>query len=140
MLYVDTSVLVCALTNEDRTEAVQDWLADQSPGELVISDWVTTEFSAALSVKARVQQLSPVQRAEVVATFSELVDASFVELPVSRTDLRTAARYADQHETGLRAGDALHLAVAANHGARIRSLDRAMVAAAGSLGISAGLI
>jgi len=140
MLYVDTSVLVCALTNEDRTEAVQDWLAAQSAGELVISDWVTTEFSAALSVKARRQQLSPVQRAEVVATFSELVDASFVELAVSRTDFRTAARYADPHETGLRAGDALHLAVAANHGARIRSLDRAMVAAAGSLGISAGLI
>lgn len=140
MLYVDTSVLVAALTREARTAEMQDWLADQSPGELAISDWVTTEFSAALSLKVRMGQLDPMFRAEVVSAFTGLVETSFNLLAISRADFRTGARLADQHATGLRAGDALHLAVAANHGLRIRALDRGLVKAAQSLGVSAGLL
>jgi len=47
---------------------------------------------------------------------------------------------ADQYTTGLRAGDALHLAVAYNHGARVRTLDQTLVTAAGALGVSAELL
>ena len=53
MLYIDTSVLVAALTNESRTAEMQNWLASQRPEDLMISDWVMTEFSAALSIKVR---------------------------------------------------------------------------------------
>ncbi len=51
MRYLDTSILVAALTREPRTEEMQDWLAAQAPDSLCISDWVLTEFSAALSMK-----------------------------------------------------------------------------------------
>ena len=61
-------------------------------------------------------------------------------LALSRLDFRTAARFADQHTTGLRSGDALHLAVAANHGVRINALDRGLVRAAEALGVSATLL
>lgn len=140
MLYIDTSVLVAALTREPRTSDIQDWLAAQPAGQLAVSDWVLTEFSSALSVKVRMGQLSPPDRAEVLAVFAELVEGSFEVLPVSRLDFRTAARFADQYATGLRAGDALHLAVARNHGTRIRALDRRLVAAAEALGVSAVLL
>lgn len=140
MLYVDTSILVAALTNESQTADAQDWLGRQQAGELAISDWVMTEFSAALSMKLRGGYLQIPDRAEALAVFSEMVDASFHVLPVTIPDFRVAARFADQHSTGLRAGDALHLAVAANHGARIRALDKGLVAAAQALGISAALI
>lgn len=140
MLYLDTSVLVAALTNEARTAEVQDWLGRQSVGDLVISDWVVTEFSAALSVKVRMGQLVASDRADVLAVFNEIVDASFHVLPVTRMDFRVGARLADQHSTGLRAGDALHLAISANHGSRIRSLDCGLVAAAQALGVSAEVI
>ena len=140
MLYVDTSVLVPALTNEPRTREIQDWLAAVPTGQLCVSDWVMTEFSAALSVKLRTAQLEAVHRADALAVFAELIDASFEVLPVSSLDFRTAGRFADQYTTGLRAGDALHLAVAYNHGARVRSLDQSLVKAAHALGVSADLL
>ena len=52
MLYVDTSVLVSALTNED-TARSQTWLSEQDASELTISDWTATEFASALSIKLR---------------------------------------------------------------------------------------
>lgn len=137
MLYLDTSILVAALTKEPRTAEIQDWLAGQAVGDLAISDWVVTEFSAALSVKVRMGQLAPSDRADALAVFTEMVDVSFHVLPVTRMDFRVGARLSDQHATGLCAGDALHLAIAANHGARIRALDRGLVAAAQALGVSA---
>lgn len=140
MLYVDTSILVAALTNEARTAEVQDWLAEQQAGELSISDWVMTECSAALSMKLRTGQLQVAERAEALAVFAEMVDASFHVLPVTGTDFRVAARFADQHPLGLRAGDALHLAVAASRGVRIRALDKSLVSAAEALGVSASVI
>jgi len=46
----------------------------------------------------------------------------------------------DAHATGLRAGDALHLAVAASCGAQLMSLDAGQVDAALALGVSARLM
>ena len=140
MLYVDTSILVAALTREPATGRMQAWLADQAAGMLAISEWVLTEFSAAMSVKVRTGQLAAPDRAEALAVFTGLVEASFQVLPVSGQDFRAAARLADQHATGLRAGDALHLAVASRHGARVRTLDRGLAAAAEALGVSVALV
>ncbi len=140
MLYLDTSLLVAALTNEPRTAEIQEWLATQPPEQLLISDWVITEFSGALSLKVRTNRLTPAHRADALAFFTSLTEESFSVLALSRLDFRTAARFADQHATGLRSGDALHLAVAANHGVRINSLDRGLVRAAQSLGVSAILL
>ena len=140
MFNADTGILVAGLTNEVRTDDAQQWLAEQSAGELAISQWVDTEFSAALSMKLRMGQLQSSDRAEVLSAFAQLVAESFHILPIGSMDSGVAARYADQHATGLRAGDALHLAIAANQGARIRTLDKRLEAAAESLGVSAALI
>lgn len=140
MVYVDTSILVAAFTPEPRTSDMQSWLGEQPAGELGISDWVLTEFSAALSMKVRRSFLQPRERAEVLALFNEVVEQSREVLPVTSLDLRVAARFADQHTTGFRAGDALHLSVAAHTCARIRALDKGLFAAAHALGVSAELL
>lgn len=136
MLYLDTSLVVAALTNETRTAEIQDWLARQNAHELVISDWVMTEFSSALSIKVRTGQLGSEHRADALALFRSMAATSLTVVPVSRLDFTAAARFSDRHETGLRAGDALHLAIVANHGFRLVSLDRVLSAAARDLGVS----
>lgn len=140
MLYIDTSVLVSALTNESRTAEMQDWLASQRPEDLVISDWVMTEFSAALSVKIRTGQLAPEHRAEALAMFRSMAEVSLDVVAVSRRDFATAAQLSDQHAIGVRAGDALHLAIAANHGYHLVSLDRGLAEAASAFGVSFQLL
>jgi predicted nucleic acid-binding protein len=140
MLYLDTSLLVAALTNEPETERMQDWLSKQKPDSLSISDWVITEFSAALSMKLRAAKIKPAHRAEAMALFQRLVTDSFAILPVSAPQFRAAARFSDRYALGLRAGDALHLAICADYGATLCTLDRRLSEAGAALGLKSTLL
>ena len=139
-VYLDTSVLVTALTNEPEAKRVQAWLRGHDPGNLTISEWVATEFSSALSVKLRRRRIDAADRAEALVLFSNLRSGGITILPVSGSQFRTAARFADQHALGLRAGDALHLAICADHGATLCTRDRGLSEAATALGVKTTLL
>ncbi|MBA2446247.1 MAG: type II toxin-antitoxin system VapC family toxin [Nocardioidaceae bacterium] len=124
MLYLDTSLLVAALTAETHTETVQHWLSEQVAGQLAVSDWVTTEFSSALSLKTRIGAVALEERNRALEAYRLLALQSLETVPVTRNDFLVAARFVDRHELALRAGDALHLAVALRTGAVLITLDR----------------
>ena len=139
-VYIDTSVLVAALTNEAETDRMQSWLSSQDPDELFISDWVATEFSSALSIKLRSGQINVADRANALALFTRLSAESFQILPITTQQFRAAARFSDQYALGLRAGDALHLAVCADHGATLCTLDRRIAEAGPNIGLKTKLL
>ena len=139
-VYVDTSVLVAALTHENSTERAQIWLTRLAPQILLSSEWVRTEFSAALSVKLRIGDIDRVARSDALAKFDQLSTAALDIRKIRSEHFRKAASLANSHESGLRAGDALHLAIATIEGAAIATLDHRLAKAAEALGVAHILI
>jgi predicted nucleic acid-binding protein len=135
--YLDTSVVVAALTTEAHTAATQDWLAKHADAELLISDWVVTEVSSALALKVRTSQIDAARRSTALRIFRRDCADTYRVLPVRSAHFRRATELVDRSATGLRAGDALHLAVSEQWGATVCTLDRALIQAADELGLPA---
>lgn len=137
--YLDTSCLICLLTYELRAPAVEAWLIGSHAEDLTISTWVITEFSSALSVNTRAGKLSAALRAGAMAQFAQMRN-SLTILPIADSHFHAAALYADRDELGLRAGDALHLAIGSAHGATVVTLDRLMADAGQAVGVPTVLL
>ena len=64
-----------------------------------------------------------------------LITDTFSLLPIERALFQIAANYADQVELCLRAGDSLHLAVCAEYGLTLCTLDKRLAEAAPAVGV-----
>jgi uncharacterized protein len=138
--YLETSLLIAALTLEPETKRIQRWLDDQQQVHLAISDWVIAEFSAALSVKLRMRGIDNEGRALALSAFAEMASDQLEVFAVSRACFRIAARLADRQASGLRGSDALHLAICQSNGATLHTLDRRLAKAAAALAVPATLV
>ena len=136
MIYCDTSLLVALVTPESHTEAVLQWYVAQAR-ELVISPWVNVEFHGAIAMKVRIKTLSEVYRLRARTEWRVLLDESLSMEPIEPADFSLAAILAGRPELKLRGGDALHLAIAADRGFSLATLDRDLLAAARAVGVSA---
>lgn len=135
MIYVDTSVVVALLTKEPVTAAVTTWFAGATE-PLVSADWCAVEFASAIAIKQRTGQLRPTHAKAAHNAFEEFTAGGLRLLPVSREAFHRAADLSRPHRDGLRAGDALHLAMAIDAGAKtLASLDKMMNASALRLGL-----
>lgn len=139
MRYVDTSVLLAYLTREANSDCAEAFM--RSPGPtLCVSAWVETELLSALGLTIRTGQLARELAAEVYRTYRQDVAPHLRQCAVEDADHRNAARLLEGWTTSLRAGDALHLAIAAGQGAVVCTLDRGMADAARGLGVQAMLL
>lgn len=136
MIYVDTSVLVALLTNEASAPAIRDWYAGNSYKVLLTADWTITEFSSAVAIKVRTQQLTTQQAKSVLDAFNDFADGGIRVLAVSRQAFHEAAEKIQKMQ-GLRVGDALHLCIATEAGAKqFATLDKLLGAKAEELGMT----
>ncbi len=135
MIYLDASLVVALLTPEVHSERAEAWFARQPLGSLYISGWVVTEVSSTLSIKVRSEQLTLDRRAAALSAWQAMRESSLLTLGITDDHLEIAAGYADHYQLGLRAGDALHLAIANDSAHTLATLDVRMAEAALQLGI-----
>jgi len=140
MIYVDTSALVPVFIREPKSEAVVGWI--ESSGErLAISEWSLVEFASAAAIKVRTGQAATSLAKQATARVHEFARKHCVVAVPGREEFRRAAELAGDGALKLRAGDALHLAIAASLGARgILCLDDVMIESARSLGMNVVMV
>jgi predicted nucleic acid-binding protein len=136
MIYIDTSALVPVFIREPKSEAVISWI--ESSGErLAISEWSLVEFASAAAIKVRTGQATANLANQAAARAHEFAQKHCTVAVPGREEFRRAAELAGDDALKLRAGDALHLAIAASLSAQgILCLDEAMIESAKSLGMS----
>jgi uncharacterized protein len=142
MRYFDTSFLTPLFREERTSSRVGRFVAELPAEELAISRWTEVEFASLLARDVRTGVIGEEEARDADALFVKVVLHSFIVLLPSAADYELARNYLFNFATGLRGGDALHLAVAANCRAdTVYSLDKTMIAAGKILGlpVSAGI-
>ncbi len=136
MIYIDTSALVPAFIREPKSEAVLAWLETCGEG-LVVSEWAITEFSSAAAIKVGTGEIASAMAKRARARFLGFAqDHCSIAIP-QRAEFRRAAELAGDVNLKLRAGDALHLAIAeASKAQGILCLDETMGAGAKTIGLA----
>jgi predicted nucleic acid-binding protein len=105
-----------------------------------VSLWAKTEFASLLARKVRMGESTADFADEVLAKFEKMMRESCQVIVPSATDFDQATRYLQHYQGGLRAGDALHLAIAYNQRTQsMLTLDKDLARAAALLGISVDL-
>lgn len=135
MLYLDTCVLIPLFLQESTSDSIHAFFELNTQQSMLISAWTQTEFASAIAFKVRSCQLDAPAALDVVRTFHDIAAESFTILLPSANDYAQSQSYLTQFDTGLRAGDALHLAIANTHRATLATHDQLMLAAAAVLGI-----
>jgi predicted nucleic acid-binding protein len=121
MVLLDTSVLVAAFTKDAQSERAEHWLDRAAP--FLVSDWAAAEFSSAIRTKVRQGYLEAPFVQEVETFFDAWSRRQGGHRPVISTD-HVVARLLVSRHVGLRAPDALHLAIALRLGAVMATFDR----------------
>lgn len=130
MIYFDTSFLAPLVLPESTSDKIAAFVRRLPVEELTVSHWTRVEFSSLIARDVRMSVLDAAAGARADARFEAMVDASFAVLLPNADDFGLAKRYLGKFNAGLRAGDALHLAIAGNRqAAAIYSLDKGLLMA-----------
>ncbi len=136
MLYFDTSFLAPLILPETSSDKVAALMAGLPAAEFAVSAWTGVEFASLLAREVRMGGLDAETARQADAQFEALVEQAFAMLPATGEDFGLARNFLRHYDTGLRAGDALHLAIAArNKATAIYSLDKLFVRAGQALGL-----
>lgn len=135
-VYLDTSFLLPYYISEATSNAVDHVLT--SLNNIFVSTWTRVEFTSALARQVRMGGFDSQQAQVYLEAFDQDLQQSYHLLTLHNSDYTLATHLLLRHPTlGLRAGDALHLAVTINHELTLYSLDTTFINAAHHLGHAA---
>ena len=140
MNYPDASVLVSAYVEETASELAEHWLDALGSDLLTTSAWCGTEIASALAKKVRTGALDRSSMDHVLDTIRTRLAAHAKVIPIEQRHFDIAADLILRSPLALRAGDALHLAIASQAGAELVTLDRGMAEAGQALGLRTRLL
>lgn len=130
MIYLDTSVLGALFFREPTAPDILARLETLDKGDLCISAWNLAEVASVGAIKERTGSIDAAGRAAGRAACNRFVSDSLMLAEVESGDFRVAAVLLDTPVVALRAGDALHLAIARRLRASLATLDRRQAIAA----------
>lgn len=134
MTYLDASAVVSLFIADKHSPIIRGYLRDQRP-TVVIGDFAVAEFSAAVSRRVRMGEVTPAQGSHLLNVFDAWVAANAEPLDTEPSDVRVASAFVRRFELGLRAPDALHLAMCQRLDAALLSFDVRQTGAARQLGL-----
>jgi predicted nucleic acid-binding protein len=112
MIYIDTSVWVAMLCFEGKADLIKSWILTQKMQNVCCSSWVHAELMSALSIKCRRGEINLSTLAHLHTTIEGLTRNGSHWGDAATKDFQTASQLCADPATKLRAGDALHLAIA----------------------------
>ena len=137
MIYVDTSFLAPLYIEEAISTQVEAYLRSQPPRQVSISEWTQVEFASLVSRQVRMGELEFEQVTPIFRDFAADYSDTYTVLKVSSLDFQLATSLLRQDKTTLRAGDALHLAIAQNRQVQaFLTLDKALTTTAQAFGLA----
>lgn len=141
MYCFDTSFLAPLILEEETSAKIETKFATLDLGALYINRWTSVEFASLIAREVRMGGLSESDANTALLQFDTLIGASFRVLQPEAADYELARLFIQNFATKLRAGDALHLAVAHNRNARVfYTLDKTLLHAALLLKIKASTL
>jgi predicted nucleic acid-binding protein len=134
VIYLDTSALGAIFFREPNAALVLSQIEAARPRGLIISAWTLTEMASVGALKERMGAVDRATRRQAIAIFQRFASSTLGMTEIEPADFRAAALLMDG-PWPLRAGDALHLAVAKRLPADLATLDRRLADAAPGCGV-----
>lgn len=129
-IYFDTSFLAPLILEEASSARVEAYIGRLPRTELCVSQWVRVEFASLLAREVRTGGLLERDALAAASQFEEMLTESYQVISPQAADYDLAREFILHFPTALRAGDALHLALAKNHAATsVLTLDKGMLKA-----------
>ncbi len=123
------------LVPEVISDLAETWLAEHASGGLAISRWTETEIASALARKQRSDRIDVAGRLRGVELWRAL-SKSVTRVEIVPDDFSRAACLVDSGARGLRASDALHLAIMLRLELELATYDRDLAEAARAEGVT----
>ena len=135
-VYLDASVLLPTFIEEPASASIDAFVL-AADNELLVSDFAAAEVASAVSRLVRMRILPPSDADARLSEFELWRAGATSPVEVHAADARSAYHLVKRFDLGLRAPDALHLAIARRLDATLLTLDQRLVRAAAETGVAA---